>query len=126
MIYSKSQIELLAAILKSELAVRQKLRKMLAESAPELVALEAALMGEVPPMEYLLKSHRMLAVFTSAVHKNRSALKVLLAKKEFIWAATANMTNGDENAALWLKKNHLEHFMKLAEGIMYAHDKRND
>ena len=120
MIYSKNQIELLAEALKGSPQARQRLM----DEAPELVMLEAGLMTEVPAMEWLLQHNKLLALFMDAVHGNKSAVKVLMLKKEYGLAAVANYTNGDDEAGLWLRNHRLDHYLRLAEGIKYAHNNR--
>jgi hypothetical protein len=120
MIYSKNQIELLAEALKGSAAARDRLKL----ESPELVMLEAGIMTEVPAMQWLIKNHKVLAMFMDGVHGNKSAVRILMAMKQFGFAAVANYVNGDDNAGEWLKNNHLYHYLKLAEGIKYAHKHR--
>ena len=120
MIYSQKQIELLSDALRGSAEARQRL----IEEAPELVMLEAALMTEKIALEWLMKNNKLLALFTDAVFGNKSAVKMLMAKKEYGLAAAANLTNGDDAAGIWLKNNNLIHYLKLAEGILYAHKNR--
>ncbi|HTA84034.1 MAG TPA: hypothetical protein VK783_13910 [Bacteroidia bacterium] len=120
MIYSKKQIELLAEALKGSADARSAL----ALEAPELVMLEAGIMTEVRAMQWLIQNHKMLALFMDAVHGNRSAVRILIKMKETGLAAVANLCNGDDNAGEWLKMHHLYHYLKLAEGIKYAHNNR--
>jgi hypothetical protein len=119
--YSKKQIELLSSALRGD----KSAFSTLAAEAPELTALENALRGEKAPMEWLMKNHKLLAAFVDASEGNGSAVKLLLSKKAFEWAAVANVLNEDENALQWLKKHGLAHYLKLAESIKYAWEKRS-
>jgi hypothetical protein len=121
MIYSKLQIEILCDAFRGNSSALTRLMK----EAPELAALESALMGEAKPMEWLLKHNKMLAIFVSAVDGNKSAIKTLFAKKEFVWAAVANLLLKDKEAEEWLKKQGQEHFVQLAECIRDAQKKHS-
>jgi hypothetical protein len=121
MIYSKKQIELFCRVLRGD----QQARRLLAAEAKEFIALDGALLGEKQPTEWLLKNCPLLAVFCDlVVNGNNSAVKVLMAKKEFGLAAAANMYKGDDKAEAWLRKHNLEYYVELAESIKYAMDNR--
>ena len=119
--YSKRQIELLCSALRGD----KTAFSTLAVEVPELTALENALRGEKAPMEWLIKNNKILAAFVDASEGNGSAVKLLLSKKAFELAAVANLLNEDENAMEWLKKRGLFYYIKLAESIKYAWEKRS-
>jgi hypothetical protein len=119
--YSKRQIELLCSALRGD----KTAFSTLAVEVPELTALENALRGEKAPMEWLIKNNKILAAFVDASEGNGSAVKLLLSKKAFELAAVANLLNEDENAMEWLKKHGLFYYIKLAESIKYAWEKRS-
>jgi hypothetical protein len=121
MIYSKAQIELLSEALRGDNAAL----KMLSGNANELVALESALRGDTKSMEWLLKNYKDLALFVEAVDGNRSAMKILFTKKYLAFAAVANLLNEDIDAAGWLMKHKMGYYVKLAESIKYAQEKRS-
>ncbi|MGP8214347.1 MAG: hypothetical protein ACLQQ4_02160 [Bacteroidia bacterium] len=120
MIYSEKQILLLCGALKGEPGYAQKLL----EESQELFAFESAVRGNVKAAEWLIKEHKLLALFVDAIFGNKSAIKVLLAKKEFELAATANLFKGDKKAGVWLEVHHKAHFVQLAESIKYAQKNR--
>lgn len=81
----------------------------------ELVQLKDAVRNFPKAFEYLLvHKHIILAAFVNAVWEDKKAFKLLMDQKAFQWAAMANYINGDDNAAVFLKKNHLEHYAELA------------
>src|ERR1700722_9682728 len=113
MIYSKIQIEMLCDALEGNKSAFKRRMK----EAPELAALESAIMGEKEPMEWLLKNKKMLEAFTKAIDGNKSAMKALFAKKEFAWAAVVSIIMKDQEAATWLERQGLYHFVELAKSI---------
>lgn len=117
--YSQKQIDTLSAALKGDV----KALDWLISEAKELASLEGAIRGEKRPMEWLLKNNKLLAAFVDAAEGNNSAVRFLMKKKEYAWAAVANLLNEDENAGAWLKKQHLEYYIKLAESIKFAWEK---
>lgn len=117
--YSKKQIDTLSAALKGD----SKALAWLLAKDKELAALEGALRGEKVPMEWLLKHNKLLAAFVDGVEGNNSAVRLLLSKKQYALAAVANMLNEDEQAGEWLSRQHLEHYIKLAESIKYVWEK---
>jgi len=121
MIYSKIQIEMLCDALEGNKSAFKRLMK----EAPELAALESAIMGEKEPMEWLLKNNKMLAAFTTAIDGNKSAMKALFAKKEFAWAAVVSIIMKDQEAATWLERQGLYHFVELAKSIKLARERQN-
>jgi len=120
MIYSEKQIELLSLALMGD----KKAQKLLNDECKPLKQLEGALKADKNSIEWLLKNDKMLAVFDDAVGGSRSAVRLLMQKKEFGWAAVANYMNGDDEALVWLKKQGLQAFVKLALGIkeLQKHD----
>ena len=55
-----------------------------------------------------------LAAFVNAIWDDKDAFRLLMDEKQFHWAAVANFINGDEKAAIFLKRNQLDHYLALA------------
>ena len=96
----------------------------------ELVKLKTAaigLEGYKKALEYLLvQKHLVLAAFVNAIWDDKDAFALLMEKKEVVWAAMSNFINGDEKAALFLKKNKLDHYLQLAHVIQQRIRKEGD
>ena len=93
----------------------------------ELVQLKDAVSRYSKAFEYLLvHKHLVLAAFVNAVWDDKKAFKLLMEKKEFVWAAMANFINGDDNAAGFLQKNNLKHYIQLASVIQAKLRKEGD
>lgn len=120
--FSETQIDLLSRSMKGD---KNAYQLLLAESR-DLAAAGAALLGDVNSMNWLLKNNKVLALFVDASDGNKSAVKVLLIKKYFRFAAVANFLNGDDAAGEWLAKYHLKHYLTLAENIKYAREKASE
>lgn len=120
MIYSKIQIEMLCDAFGGNISAVKRLVK----ETPELAALEAAIMGEREPMEWLLKHNKILATFATAIDGNKTALKALIVKREFVWAAVTNYILKDMEAANWLEKEGLGYYIELAKSIRLAREKQ--
>ena len=96
-------------------------------SYEELVQLKDAVSRYSKAFEYLLlHKHLVLAAFVNAVWDDKKAFKLLMDKKEFMWAAMANFINGDDNAAGFLQKNNLNHYIQLASVIQAKLRKEGD
>jgi hypothetical protein len=81
----------------------------------ELVQLKDAVSRHSKPFEYLLvNKFLVLAAFVNAIWDDQTAFSLLMEQRAFHWAAMANFINGDDNAALFLRKNKLDHYLELA------------
>jgi hypothetical protein len=93
----------------------------------ELVQLKDASSRHSKPMEYLLvNKFIVLAAFVNAIWDDPTAFKLLMDQKQFHWAAVANYINGDDKAAMFLKKNNLEHYAELGFKIQAKIRKEGD
>ena len=122
MIYSKKQIDLLIVSLEGNVKAFHELMKM----SRNLAALESAIKADDGAIEWLIKHDAILAIFVNAIEGNKSAIRFLLNKGELVLAATANLVNGDEDAAVWLKNSGYKHYTELADSIRGALGRRHD
>ena len=85
----------------------------------ELMAVLSAIRGDDHALHFLLKSKQIeLAAFVDAViNENKSAFKLLMARKCIVWAAVASIINGQDNAAIYLNRAALNQYIELAEAI---------
>ena len=110
--YSKEAIEKTAAWVEGNPSAKLWLQQ---NNHEELVQLKDAASRHAKPFEYLLvHKHLVLAAFVNAIWDDKVAFKLLMDQRAFQWAAMANYINGDDNAALFLKKNKLDHYLQLA------------
>ena len=113
MLYPKEVIEITAEWVNGDSRAGQWLHD---HNFEELVMLKDAVSRHAKPMQYLLvNKHISLAAFVNAIWDDAAAFKLLMTKGNYHWAAMANYINGDEKAALFLKKNKLEHYAVLAK-----------
>ena len=110
--YPKEIIEAAGAWMEGDTGAKEFLQK---NGREELVQLHDAVSRWPKSLEYmLLNKHIILAAFVNAIWEDKKAFKLLMDKKEFIWAAMANIINGDDGAVLFLHKNKLKHYADLA------------
>ena len=113
--YSKEVIEKTSAWVAGDQRAKQWL---LDHNFEELVQLRDATRRYTKPLEFLfVHKHIVLAAFVNAIWEDKKAFKLLMDQRAFQWAAMANYINGDDNAALFLKKNNLAHYAELAHKI---------
>ena len=60
------------------------------------------------------KKYFVPAAFVNAIRGNATAFNWLVKNKQYEWVAMAEVLNKKGNAALWLKKNNLDHYFHLA------------
>ena len=81
----------------------------------ELTMITEAACGDDKSLEWLIRNkHIIIAAFINAVREDSKAFDLLFKLKAFVWAAAANVVNGDKKAAVWLRDNKLEYFVKFA------------
>ncbi len=115
MLYSKEVIEKTTAWVEGDIKAKLWLQH---HNLEELVQLKDAISRHAKAFEYLLvHKHLVLATFVNATWEDKKAFKILMDKKEFLWAAMANYINGDDKAAIFLNKNNLKHYAELAHKI---------
>ena len=115
MLYPKEVIEKTCAWMEGDTIAKQWLQDNKHE---EMVQLKDAVSRHSKAFEYLLvHKHLLLATCVNAIWDDKKAFKLLIDKKEFVWAAVANYINGDDNAAVFLRKNNLQHYAELAHKI---------
>jgi len=112
LIYPPQIIKVLISLVKGNPNAKDWLEK---NNLEELVQLNDAVSRFPKALEYLLvHRHIILAAFVNAVWEDKKALALLMDKKEFHWAAMADYINGNDKAAIFLKKHKLEHYAELA------------
>ncbi len=122
--YSKEAIEKTGAWVEGDLGAKKWLQDNRFE---ELVQLKDACSRYAKALEYLLvHKHIALAAFVNAIWEDQKAFKVLMDLRAFQWAAMANYINGDDEAAVFLKKNKMENYAELAHKIQAKIRKEGD
>lgn len=122
--YSKEAIDKAVAWVEGDSRAKQWLQD---NNLEELVQLKEAASRHAKPFEYLLvHKHIVLAAFVNAIWEDQRAFKLLMDQKAFQWAAMANYINGDDKAELFLKKNKLDHYLRLAHVIQAKIRKEGD
>ena len=102
--YPKEAIEKTSAWVAGDQRAKQWLMD---HNFEELVQLRDAARRYTKSLEFLfVHKHIVLAAFVNAIWEDKKAFKLLMDQRAFQWAAMANYINGDENAALFLKKNN--------------------
>lgn len=63
------------------------------------------------------KKYLVPAAFSTAIHGNARAFNWLVKNKKYEWAAMVRVINKKQDAAMWLAKHNLHHYLKLAMAI---------
>ena len=94
--------------------------KMLMDNGyQELIMVNEALGGKKEGFQWLMENKKYIpAAFVNAImDENKKSVAFLMKMKAPQLAAVANAIIGDPNALDWLKKNGLEHYVKLVDAI---------